>query len=254
MAKKKRWLLHSQIVGTIWFAVILLAILALAFFFFPQHRSTPRQEVKEQEKIVDLQKKEDSVYRSRRKRYETIKGVRGSEKGVRGSEKGVRGSERTYDSGVARGSTQGYIPTYVTTPPAPTRKALVVELNSADTTTLQLLHGIGPAYARRIVRYRERLGGFCSTDQLLEVYGFTPELLDHLRPYLRLDTLAILKINVNTMTLKQLIKHPYMEYYFARDLVNLRSRGVTFSSPDDLRAIPSCTDTLLVRLLPYLEF
>lgn len=261
MAKKKRWLLHSQIVGTIWFAVILLAILALAFFFFPQHRSTPRQEVKEQEKIVDLQKKEDSVYRSRRKRYDSQRGVH--PKGDLSTTEinqmtAKKGSERTYVPGVARGrydgSTQGYIHTYVTTPPAPTRKALVVELNSADTTTLQLLHGIGPAYARRIVRYRERLGGFCSTDQLLEVYGFTPELLDHLRPYLRLDTLAILKINVNTMTLKQLIKHPYMEYYFARDLVNLRSRGVTFSSPDDLRAIPSCTDTLLVRLLPYLEF
>ena len=119
---------------------------------------------------------------------------------------------------------------------------------------MQLLHGIGPAYARRIVRYRERLGGFVSTDQLLEVYGFTPELLDHIRPHLTLDTGNLRKINVNTLALKQLIKHPYMDYYFARDLVNLRSRGVTFSSPDDLRAVPSCSDTLLMRLLPYLEF
>ena len=45
-----------------------------------------------------------------------------------------------------------------------------------------------------------------------------------------------------------------MDYYFARDLVNLRSHGETFSSPDDLRAIPSCTDTMLSKLLPYLDF
>ncbi len=130
----------------------------------------------------------------------------------------------------------------------------MVELNSADSTTLQLLHGIGPAFARRIVRYREKLGGFSNKEQLLEVYGFTPSLLEHIEPYLQLDSSNLRKINVNSIELKQLIKHPYTEYYFARDLVNLRSHGVTFTCPDDLRAIPSCTDTMLSRLLPYLDF
>lgn len=134
------------------------------------------------------------------------------------------------------------------------RKPLVVELNSADTTTLMLLHGIGPAFARRIVRYREKLGGFIHEEQLLEVYGFTPALLEHIAPHLQLDSGALRKINVNHVELKQFIKHPYVEYYFARDLVNLRSRGVTFATPDDLRAIPSCSDTMLTKLLPYLEF
>ena len=251
MAKKKLGPLQSQISGTIWFAVVLIAILALVFFFFPKSDNASQQDPKEQKNIADLQKKEDSVYHSRRQ--ENASGRGGYERASRSSshEGGIeeKNSRR-------RGSDRQVAPNpyYTTEPPAPTRQPRVVELNSADTTTLQLLHGIGPAYARRIVKHRERLGGFTSTDQLLEVYGFTPELLDHIRPYLRLDTQALQKINVNTMTLKQLIRHPYMEDYFARDLVNLRSRGATFRSPDDLRTIPSCSDSLLARLLPYLDF
>lgn len=145
-------------------------------------------------------------------------------------------------------------PLYSHTPPAPTRQPLTVELNSADTLTLQLLHGIGPAYARRIVAYRERLGGYTSTRQLLEVYGFTPALLDHIAPSLRLDTSTLTRLDINSAELKTLVRHPYMEYYLARDIVRLRSLGQRFRSADDLRAIPSMTDTTLAKLLPYLDF
>ena len=247
MGKKKHWLLQSQISGTIWFAVVLIAILALVFFFIPQRRSTPQQVHKEQKNIANLQKKEDSVYQSRRTQYTSKNNQYHSTHNSTSypSQNHIRHTD-------ASNSTSDNF--FTSVPPTPTRQPLSVELNSADSTTLQLLHGIGPAYARRIVKYRERLGGFVSTDQLMEVYGFTPELLNRIRPYLKLDTDHLRKININTLTLKQLIKHPYMEYYFARDLVNLRSRGVTFSSPDDLRAIPSCSDTLIEQLLPYLEF
>lgn len=247
MEKKKHGLLHSQISGTVWFAAILIIILAAVFFFFPQHRSTPQQIENEQKNIADLQKKEDSVYQSRRTQKRSYNTVNYTSR----NKKSFPPQNHERRSEPSHLLSNNY---YTTTPPAPTRKELVVELNTADSTTLQLLHGIGPAYARRIVRYRERLGGFISTDQLLEVYGFTPELLDHIRPHLQLDVSNIRKINVNTLTLKQLIKHPYMDYYLARDLVNLRSHGVTFSSADDLRTLPSCNDTLLARLLPYLEW
>lgn len=139
-------------------------------------------------------------------------------------------------------------------PPPVRKQALRVELNGADTTALQLLHGIGPAYARRIVRYRERLGGFVADSQLLEVYGFTPALLDHLRPQLELDTAARRRIAINRVELKELARHPYVEYYQARDIVNLRAKGVIFSTEEDLRAVPSMADSTLRRLRPYLDF
>lgn len=138
-------------------------------------------------------------------------------------------------------------------PPAK-RKPLVVELNSADTLTLQLLHGIGPTYAKRIVGYRTRLGGFVSLDQLMEVYGFSPELLAHIAPHLTLNTDSIRRIEINTVPLKQLIKHPYIDYYQARDLIAWRDKGHHYETDDDLRLVQSMDDSTIHRLLPYISF
>lgn len=232
MAKKKGKLTQSQINGITCIAVVLVVVSCLYFFSGNDTQKSSTTDTISAQNIEKLEKKEDSVYRSRRPQR----------------------SSRKYHTHYQHQSDKTTPNLYSTEVPVPTRKPLIVELNSADTTTLQLLHGIGPAYARRIVRYRERLGGFHSYSQLLEVYGFTPELLAHISPHLQLDSLNLRKISINTVELKQLIKHPYVEYYFARDLVNLRSRGITFANPDDLRAIPSCTDTMLSKLLPYLDF
>lgn len=134
------------------------------------------------------------------------------------------------------------------------RQPLTVELNSADTLTLQLLQGIGPVRARRIVAYRERLGGFRKVEQLLEVYGIEPSLVAKLEPMLTIDTSSVRKININSVGLKQLAKHPYIEYYQARDIIRLRKTGQRFKTSDDLRTVPSMADSTLERLLPYIDF
>ncbi|MBR1549214.1 MAG: helix-hairpin-helix domain-containing protein [Bacteroidales bacterium] len=235
MNKKKHRLTQLQLGGIIWIAVVLIVILAIKLFSSERAVAVPETDSIRHREQAFLEKMEDSVYRSHRPDYSG------------------RQYPRRAPQNTPRQPDEAPRSWYASEPPAPTRRALTVELNSADTTTLQLLHGIGPASARRIVRYRDRLGGFVSTDQLLEVYGFTPELLAHIAPHLALDSANHSRIPVNSIPLKQFIKHPYVDYYFARDLVNLRSRGVTFSSPDDLRAIPSCTDTMLAKLLPYLD-
>ena len=231
MGKKKHTLTHSQISGIIWITTVLAVIILILFFSHTTPiESSPGDSLFSLDTAL-LTKKEDSVYRSRR-HLSTHR---------RSQHPEWRKEEEKDDL-------------YSHTPPAPTRRELTVELNSADTLTLQLLHGIGPAFARRIVRYRERLGGFHSTEQLLEVYGFTPQLLNHISPYLQLDTSSLRRIPVNSIKLKDFIKHPYVDYYFARDLVNLRAHGASFNTPDDLRSIPSCSDSLITRLLPYLDF
>ena len=134
------------------------------------------------------------------------------------------------------------------------RKALLVDINSADTLTLQLLYGIGPAFASRIVRYRERLGGFVSTEQLLEVYGFTEERYKGILPNITVGNTAVRKIKINEVTLKQLIRHPYMEYYQARDLISLRDKGQRFHSAQDLLLAPTMDTVSLLRIVPYIDF
>ena len=129
-----------------------------------------------------------------------------------------------------------------------------MDLNAADTLTLQLLHGIGPTFARRIVRYRERLGGFVDREQLLEVYGMTPELVAHIAGSLTLDSTHVRRMKINVLPLKELLRHPYMDYYLARDVVKLRRQGMTLRDAEMLRTLPTCSDSVLQRLLPYLDF
>ena len=223
--------MHSQVAGIAWISAALLLIAGLAIFLPKEHPAPVSSGENCTSDTAVLAKMEDSVYLSRRKVARTKTHYRNPSRQRESTDTAIGPLHSPY-----------------------TRQPLTVELNSADTTTLQLLHGIGPAYARRIVRYRERLGGFTSKEQLLEVYGFTPELLAHIAPHITVDTQSISKIDINSIPLKQLIKHPYIEYYQARDIVNLRSRGVHFGTMDDLRAVPSMADSTLQRLLPYLVF
>ena len=232
MGNKEHTPTHSQILGIIWLSVALILIAAVAFF--SSRRSV--ESAPEDTSAVSPQ----SILASNEKEYYR--------------QKSEYKHKTQYDKKIERNAYFSDSVIHRPSPPALTKQPLKVELNTADTLTLQLLHGIGPAYASRIVRYRERLGGFVSYDQLLEVYGFTPELLAHIKPYLTLDTTDLRHIAVNSITLKQLARHPYVEYYQARDIVRLRQSGVRFHSPDDLRAIPSMADSTLRRLLPYLDF
>lgn len=237
MNLKKLIPLHSQISGIIWITIVLITILAIIFFSRerePETAAADSTRVSEMEKLEKLESKKWRVV---------------SEGRPSGYSAPTRGRARSGERNVTNGGER-----WAEMEPAPRRTPLVVELNSADSLTLQLLHGIGPVFARRIVKYRERLGGYTDLSQLLEVYGFTPELLAHIAPHLRIDSTAIRRIPVNSVTLKELIRHPYVEYYFARDLVKLRSKGETFSSAEDLQTIPGTSDTMLARLLPYLDF
>ena len=127
-----------------------------------------------------------------------------------------------------------------------------IVLNRADTTTLRKVPGIGSHFARKIVEYRRRLGGFYRVQQLLEIEDFPETAIAFF--IIPDSTQPKPCINVNRLSLNELKRHPYINFYQARDIVNLRNRGVRFSSIDDLRAVPSMADSTLERLLPYLSF
>ena len=219
--------MHSQVVGIAWISIALLFIASLAIFLPHKDKSTIESDSTSAISVTFLEQKEDSVYHSRRQIYH---------KSQRYRQQTSNNTER-----------------FDTVQPMK-RQPLMVELNSADTLTLQLLYGIGPAFARRIVAYRERLGGFYDKKQLLEVHGFTPKMLSKIASCITIDSSALVTLPINTIPLKQLIKHPYVEYYQARDIVRLRERGQRFATADDLRAVPSMSDSTLQRLLPYISF
>ena len=83
-----------------------------------------------------------------------------------------------------------------------------IALNTSDTTQLKKVPGIGSFYARKIVRYRERLGGYYDVSQLMEIEGFPENAL----AYFRISRNDIQRMNVNKLSAAQLRSHPYINY------------------------------------------
>jgi competence ComEA-like helix-hairpin-helix protein len=99
-----------------------------------------------------------------------------------------------------------------------------IEINTADSTELDKLRGIGPVLAHRIIKYRSILGGYYALSQLNEVYGLKPETVNAIEKQLTLDTSKIQKINLNTAGFKEINAHPYISYEQTKSIFKLRSK------------------------------
>jgi DNA uptake protein ComE-like DNA-binding protein len=125
------------------------------------------------------------------------------------------------------------------------------DLNASDSSELVKLPGIGPVFAARIIRYREKLGGYSDIAQLMEIDGLPDSLMEW---FVISDTVPVRKINVNTSTLAELRRHPYIDFYQARAIVEfIRERG-KIKGPEQLSFMEEFTDQDLIRLEPYLDF
>lgn len=134
------------------------------------------------------------------------------------------------------------------------KKDTVIELNSADTTTLQFLRGIGPYYAKRIIDYRANLGGYFAPLQVLEIDGLHFSEPDSLLRHLTANADSIQTIPVNRASVRRLMQHPYLSFTQASEIYDLRRRKVRLRCLEDLQTLPSLSENDLRRLKPYLNF
>ena len=137
---------------------------------------------------------------------------------------------------------------------APSRPKLLVELNQADTLELQGLPGIGPALAQRVVKYRERLGGFHQPQQLLEVYGIDSNLLIKVLPQIQIDPKQIQMRSWNTISLEELKMFPYLSNKEAQIIVQYRKLHGPFASMESVKKIKGIRTDIPEKLTPYLHF
>ena len=131
---------------------------------------------------------------------------------------------------------------------------IVVELNSADTGELQLLKGIGPVYASRIVKYREKLGGFARKEQLLEVYGMDEERYAGIAEHIKVDSAMVRKLEINKASIAELRRHPYLDYYQARAIVVFREKSGDYSTMADLLRVNLIDEETIKKLQGYIQF
>ncbi|MBE6300736.1 MAG: helix-hairpin-helix domain-containing protein [Parabacteroides distasonis] len=133
-------------------------------------------------------------------------------------------------------------------------KGTVVELNTTDTTVLKKIPGIGSTFARRIIKYRELLGGFHSVEQLAEVYGIDADRYEALTPWFRVDTTYIRPLEINTLPFSTLLKHPYLEYQQVKVILQLRKQKGILTGWENLQLLEEFTEEDRKRLAPYLSF
>ncbi len=132
---------------------------------------------------------------------------------------------------------------------------LVIDIGKADTTELKKIRGIGSSYAKRIVGYRQLLGGYTGLDQLKEVYGINDSLYQVFSPYFSLsDSLVLRQININLVSFKELNRHPYISYEQTKDILNTKSKNGKFRNKEDLFRLKSFDSLEVLKLLPYLNF
>lgn len=131
---------------------------------------------------------------------------------------------------------------------------IVVELNTADTTLLMQVKGVGRFLARGIVRFRMQAGGFVSVEQLRDVYGMREENYLKIKDSFRVNTGLVQKIQVNTASVDKLKNHPYLSFYQAKAIYELRRKEGKLKSVHDLKQIDEIDEQVLVKLAPYLSF
>ena len=129
---------------------------------------------------------------------------------------------------------------------------LIIEINTADSLELIKLKGIGPAFVKRIINYRNLLGGFINKNQLLEVYGFDKEKLGLIVAQITLDSSKIMKININTCSLNELKKHPYIKFNIANAIVNYRKKHGNYLNLYDIKNSDIINQEVYLKILPYL--
>ncbi|MBR1499787.1 MAG: helix-hairpin-helix domain-containing protein [Bacteroidaceae bacterium] len=125
-----------------------------------------------------------------------------------------------------------------------------VDIGSADTAQLKLIPGIASKRAARIVAYRQSLGGFVTKEQAMEA----TEMPDSVLRYMSLAPQPVRKLNVNRLSVQQMMKHPYLSFYQAKAIFEYRRNKGDLQGIADLEHLDAFRPSDIDRLRPYIEF
>jgi DNA uptake protein ComE-like DNA-binding protein len=130
-----------------------------------------------------------------------------------------------------------------------------LDLNQTDTSQLVSIQGVGPVFSKRIIKYRDLLGGYIKTEQLNEVFGLKDETLSNVKQVVYVDSLfKPEKIRINFLEWRELVKHPYISSDLANRILKTRSMEGPYLDTDDFVKRLGISDSLRKKMVPYLEF
>jgi DNA uptake protein ComE-like DNA-binding protein len=129
-----------------------------------------------------------------------------------------------------------------------------ISFDEADSIVLQIVPGIGSATAGRIIKFRDAIGGMHASEQLLDVYGMSPEVMERVFEYFEFTPGIKAKININTADIQTLAAHPYINYGSAKVIVAYRDQHGAYSTSDDLLKVRIFSQEWIDRIKPYLTY
>jgi competence protein ComEA len=131
------------------------------------------------------------------------------------------------------------------------KQIAAVEINAADSAALESLPGIGGGFARRILAFRNKLGGFYNINQVAETFGMQDSTFQKVKPFLNCNPSLITKININTATADELKNHPYLKWQLANIIVNYRKQHGNYKAVEDLKKIMTIDEETYNKIAPY---
>lgn len=126
------------------------------------------------------------------------------------------------------------------------------DINTSSAEELQSLKGIGPVLSTRIVKFRDKLGGFHSIDQVKSTYGLEDSVFQSIKPFLQIQT-AAKKININEADFKTINSHPYISFQLAKIIIRYREQHGLFQELTDLKNIKVLSEDKFNEIEPYLR-
>lgn len=132
---------------------------------------------------------------------------------------------------------------------------VIKDINEATTEDLVRLYGIGPALSERILKRRTALTAFVSMEQMSEIWGLSPDVIEQLNLHFTVSKApTIEKIAINDLSSKELAQFPYFNYYLAKEIVTYRSMHNGIKSIEDLTKIKGMPNEKIKIIALYLEF
>jgi DNA uptake protein ComE-like DNA-binding protein len=144
---------------------------------------------------------------------------------------------------------------YSNTAFAKKEKIVIIDINQASQEDLIKIYGIGEAISLRILKFKESLGGFVSMEQMKDVWGLSPEVIENLNSHFKVLTPPkVKKVDINNASIKELSQFPYFNYQLAKQIVTFRSMNGDFKNVDDLTKIKGLSIDKANIIALYLGF
>jgi competence protein ComEA len=134
------------------------------------------------------------------------------------------------------------------------KKAIaIVDINTGDSAAYDALPGIGGGFSKRILKFRDKLGGFYKVEQVSETFGLPDSVFQKIKPYLKINADNIRKININTATEEELKVHPYIRWQLAKVIMEYKKQHGNYKSLEELKKIMIITEETYSKITPYLS-